>query len=79
MECRSDCGACCIAPSITSLKKPAGEPCRHLTDNHLCSIFGLPERPQACADFMPELEVCGNNRDEALITLLELEASTKPL
>ncbi|HRE18664.1 MAG TPA: YkgJ family cysteine cluster protein, partial [Rhodocyclaceae bacterium] len=29
MECREGCGACCIAPSISSLNKPAGVPCRH--------------------------------------------------
>ena len=25
MECRPGCGACCIAPSISSLDKPAGD------------------------------------------------------
>ncbi|MCH2222544.1 MAG: LysE family translocator, partial [Dechloromonas sp.] len=32
MECRPGCGACCVAPSISSLKKPAGQHCAHLDD-----------------------------------------------
>jgi len=77
MQCRTGCGACCIAPSITSLNKPAGERCLHLTVENLCALFGQPERPEACGEFQAELEVCGDNRDQALqrITVLELETS----
>ena len=26
-------------------------PCRHLTEDNHCGIFGQPERPQLCAEF----------------------------
>ncbi|MEI0618555.1 YkgJ family cysteine cluster protein, partial [Pseudomonas aeruginosa] len=51
MQCRAGCGACCIAPSISSplpgmpAGKPAGVRCLHLDENHLCGLFGRPERP----------------------------------
>ncbi|MGB8544503.1 MAG: YkgJ family cysteine cluster protein, partial [Azonexus sp.] len=45
MDCRPNCGACCIAPSITSLGKPAGVACRHLDAALRCAIFGQPGRP----------------------------------
>ncbi len=50
MKCREGCGACCIAPSISSAMprmpegKPAGERCLHLTVDNLCDLFGKPER-----------------------------------
>ncbi|MEZ4830770.1 MAG: YkgJ family cysteine cluster protein [Caldilineaceae bacterium] len=55
MECRIGCGACCIAPSISSPipgmpnGKPAGVRCIQLTDDNRCKLFGLPERPVVCA------------------------------
>ena len=79
MKCRSGCGACCIAPSIsTSIPgmpdgKKAGEPCVQLTDDFKCKLFGSSERPVVCSGFLPELIVCGNKRDEALETLYRLE------
>lgn len=51
MDCRSDCGACCIAPSISSpipgmpLGKPANTRCVHLDDNMRCGIFLLAIAP----------------------------------
>ena len=54
MECRPNCGACCIAPSITSPipnmenGKPAGERCVQLDDNNMCKIFKDPKRPKVC-------------------------------
>jgi Fe-S-cluster containining protein len=50
MDCRDHCGACCIAPSITSPipgmphGKPAGIPCVQLDDNYRCRLFGKAER-----------------------------------
>ncbi|WP_191603050.1 YkgJ family cysteine cluster protein [Marinomonas algicola] len=82
MECRTNCGACCIAPSITSpipdmLKgKAAGVRCVHLLDNMNCAIFNSANRPKVCADFKPDLETCGSNRDEAILLLTVMESST---
>ncbi|MFI3244926.1 MAG: YkgJ family cysteine cluster protein [Ferrimonas sp.] len=76
MECRLGCGACCIAPSISSLNKPAGERCRHLSDQNLCQLFGQPERPKVCHDFKACTWVCGTNNQAALQLLTELEQAT---
>ena len=79
MKCREKCGACCIAPSISSPipgmpdGKPAGVPCIHLSDNYRCQIFGDPGRPKVCDQFKAEPEVCGTNREEALMLLSSLE------
>ncbi len=79
MKCRPHCGACCIAPSISSpipgmpRGKPAGVRCIHLTDDYSCGIYNDPDRPQVCADFQADPEVCGNSRNEALRLLQELE------
>ncbi|MCI0912421.1 YkgJ family cysteine cluster protein [Pseudomonas putida] len=72
MKCREGCGACCIAPSITSAMprmpdgKPAGVRCLHLTVDNLCDLFGMPERPAVCGGFKADIEVCGHDRDEAI-------------
>jgi DNA-binding IclR family transcriptional regulator len=53
--CRAGCGACCIAPSITTPMpghpegKPAGERCANLTDDLRCRLWDRPERPACCA------------------------------
>lgn len=79
MECRKHCGACCIAPSISSpipgmpLGKPGGIRCIHLSEDYSCRIYGRPERPKVCADFKADPEVCGTHREEALIQLGKLE------
>lgn len=84
MDCRPDCGACCIAPSITSpipgmpRGKPAGVPCVQLSPDHRCLIFGRPERPACCSGLSPSLEMCGTSRTEALLWLTRLEAATAP-
>jgi len=46
--------------------KPAGERCLHLTLDNLCDLFGKPERPAVCGGFKADIEVCGNDRDEAI-------------
>ncbi|MBC9250561.1 hypothetical protein A9179_09775 [Pseudomonas alcaligenes] len=82
MECRAGCGACCIAPSISSPipgmpnGKAAGERCLHLTPTSLCAIFGQPERPAVCAAFGADPEVCGDSREEAICLLGWLEHAT---
>lgn len=48
VEC-SICGLCCIAYSISSLNKKAGERCIHLGSDNKCKIY--EERPQVCRDF----------------------------
>ncbi len=83
MECRAECGACCIAPSISSPipgmpgGKAAGERCVQLTDDNRCRLFGMPERPAVCASLRPSEEMCRNSRDEALEWLANLECLTE--
>lgn len=82
--CRQQCGACCIAPSISSKipgmpeGKPAGVPCINLDENMRCKIFDSPARPQVCGSLQPCAEMCGNSREEALKYLTELERITAP-
>ncbi len=84
MNCREKCGACCIAPSITSKipgmpdGKPAGIPCINLDENFRCRIFGQPDRPEVCASLQPSMEMCGSCRADALAYLEELEKLTSP-
>jgi hypothetical protein len=78
MECRPGCGACCIAPSISTLDKPAGRPCKHLDAALRCTIFGRPERPACCSGLQPSGEMCGESREQALRWLAELETLTHP-
>jgi Fe-S-cluster containining protein len=82
MSCRRGCGACCIAPSIASplpgmaRGKPAGMRCAQLSGDNLCVVFGRPERPGFCVSYRSTPEFCGQNRDEALRLLEQLEAAT---
>ena len=82
MKCRAGCGACCIAPSISSpipgmpQGKPAGVRCVQLTAENHCAIFGQPERPAVCAAFSADPAVCGSSTAEALHLLGWLEQST---
>jgi Fe-S-cluster containining protein len=84
MDCRTGCGACCIAPSISSPipgmphGKPAGIPCVQLTDDYGCALFGRPERPQVCRHLRPQAAMCGAHRYEALDILSALEQQTRP-
>ena len=84
LNCRSGCGACCIAPSISSpipgmpYGKPAGVPCVQLTDDYRCAIFGRHERPAVCQRLRPSASMCGVDRDAALAMLDALEHATRP-
>lgn len=82
--CILGCGACCIAPHISSAipgmpnGKPAGVRCIQLSDDNRCLLFGLAERPEVCLDFRPSVELCNNGRDHALRVLTLLEYATRP-
>jgi hypothetical protein len=84
MDCRPGCGACCIAPSISSPipglphGKPAGKPCVQLLPGCRCALFGKPARPAVCVSLRPTEEMCGATRDEALARLRQLEIVTRP-
>ena len=77
MDCRLRCGACCIAPSISSLSKPAGVACDYLDGELRCMLFGHPERPACCSGLQPSAEMCGESREQALRWLADLEALTR--
>ena len=83
MDCRSGCGACCIAPSISSPipgmpnGKPAGVRCAQLTAENRCAIFSQPDRPAVCSNLHPSLEMCGTSGDHAFAYLAWLEQITR--
>lgn len=82
LSCRPGCGACCIAPSISSPipgmpnGKPAGVRCIQLNDANQCMIFGKLERPPVCESLQPEIEMCGATQAHALLYLARLEELT---
>ncbi|WP_455212391.1 YkgJ family cysteine cluster protein [Kaarinaea lacus] len=82
LVCRVGCGACCIAPSISSAipgmpdGKPAGVRCVQLTTDNQCRLFGHPNRPSVCIQFSATIEFCGTNYDEAMLYLTNLEINT---
>jgi Fe-S-cluster containining protein len=84
IDCRSGCGACCIAPSISSpipgmpTGKAAGVPCAQLDEHLQCRLFGKPERPAVCTSLRPVRSMCGGSRQDALRLLGALEQLTKP-
>ena len=65
MECRLQCGACCVAPSISS-PIPGMEGGK---------AAGIP-----CVQLLPDLtaEMCGVGREDALAYLTALEQATRP-
>jgi uncharacterized protein len=83
MECRDNCGACCIATSISSPipgmpdGKPAGVRCIHLLDDFRCAIYNDPDKPQVCSDFKPEPDFCGSSREEAMRILFSLSENSE--
>lgn len=82
MNCRLGCGACCIAPSISTPVpgmpdgKPAGVRCIQLNEQNLCKLFGHPSRPAVCAQFRADVDVCGSSSQQALVILENLEFAT---
>lgn len=85
MQCRLGCGACCIAPSISSpipgmpFGKAKGERCIQLSSENKCLIFGHPDRPKVCLSFAASIETCGKTDHEAIRNLETLEELTTPL
>lgn len=81
-QCRPGCGACCIAPSISSPipgmpgGKPAGTRCIQLDEARRCRLFGAPARPAVCASLSPTAEMCGDGREHAMAWLARLERLT---
>jgi uncharacterized protein len=84
MDCRSGCGACCIAPSINSSipgmpqGKPAGVRCVQLDQANRCRLFGQPDRPAFCGGLQPSQEMCGSTREQAMVWITSLERATAP-
>ncbi len=84
IACRPGCGACCIAPSITSAipgmpaGKPAGVRCVQLDADMRCRLFGRPERPAFCGGLRPSQEMCGDDAEHAVLWLEALERATSP-
>jgi len=82
MDCRLGCGACCIAPSISSAipgmenGKLAGVRCIQLNEQNLCRLFGKPERPKVCSDFKACPDLCATSSAQALHNITELELLT---
>lgn len=84
IDCRPGCGACCIAPSISSPipgmpeGKPAGVRCIQLTEDNLCKLFGSGLRPAVCSSLKPSKEMCKQSDEEAMEYLNNLERLTQP-
>jgi Fe-S-cluster containining protein len=85
MDCRSGCGACCIAPSISSAipgmpqGKRAGVRCVQLDAANGCLIFGQPDRPAVCASLAPSPAMCSESNSQAMAYLTRLEKETAPI
>jgi uncharacterized protein len=85
MQCRAECGACCIAISIQQPffgmpgGKPAGVACVHLDRDMRCRLFDDTRRPALCAAFAPEAQYCGDSREQATQRLAQLELETAPV
>jgi uncharacterized protein len=84
MQCQEGCGACCIAPSISSYIPALGrgklpdERCPHLTEDLRCELWEKPERPAVCSSLKACAEMCAHGREHALCYLQELERLTAP-
>jgi len=82
MECRIGCGACCIAPSLSSPipgmpeGKPEGVRCAELSLDNLCMSFGKADRPAVCSSYQATEEFCGASRGDAMLLLERLARMT---
>ena len=82
-QCRRGCGACCIAPSVSSPipgmpdGKPAGVRCIQLTADNLCRLYGRAERPEFCSSYCASEDFCGGSMIEAFELIALLEAATE--
>ena len=84
LNCRPACGACCIAPSISTPipgmpnGKPAGVRCVQLDVDLRCKIFGRADRPAVCGSLQPSADMCGADAAHAIQWLSQLERQTCP-
>ena len=84
MQCRVGCGACCIAPSISSPIpgmsgiKAAGIACVYLDAQKRCRLFGKDERPAVCGALQPDVDICGETAAQAMELIAALELATSP-
>jgi len=85
MKCRIGCGACCIAPTITSPLpnmpdgKPSGVACVNLdTVTLTCRIWGQENYPEFCASYRACEEICGSTKEQALKNIYYLDELTRP-
>jgi Fe-S-cluster containining protein len=84
MKCRTGCGACCIAISISSpipgmpQGKPAGVKCINLSEDRKCLVHESDIYPSVCKNLTPSKEMCGNSFEYAYKYISELERLTKP-
>jgi hypothetical protein len=58
--------------------KVAGVPCVHLSAAMQCTLYGDPRRPAVCDAFTADREYCGDNREQALVRLAQLEVQSAP-
>lgn len=56
--------------------KPAGVRCIQLDAANDCLIFGQPGRPAVCSSLRPSAEMCGADREQAMLFLSTLEGLT---
>lgn len=49
------CGACCVAPDISTLGKALGVRCPHLGADNLCQVYD--DRPAICRSYQAD-ELC---------------------
>jgi Fe-S-cluster containining protein len=84
MYCRIGCGACCVAPSISSplpgmpRGKPAGVRCVNLDELNRCRVWGTADYPAVCRGFRASADVCGETAAEAMVNLTVMEKLTAP-
>jgi Fe-S-cluster containining protein len=84
VECRVGCGACCVAPSISSPipgmpdGKPAGVRCVQLAADNRCLLFGRPGRPAVCVSLAARRDMCGSTDREAMRLIATMEIATRP-
>jgi uncharacterized protein len=64
--------------AVNGISKAAGERCMHLLIDQRCAIFGQPDRPTVCSSLMPSVDMCGDNREQAMLWLTTLERQTAP-
>jgi len=58
--------------------KPAGVACIQLDARLRCQLFGRVERPAVCSSLRPSSEMCGEDKEQAMLWLQRLDAATTP-